>query len=66
MAVFYKCDKCGKNIKGEAITFSFDDMGKKFFEKSFYRFDLCEKCSKPLAGSIKKSLFNKKIKSSHK
>ena len=62
MATFYKCDKCGKNIKGKAITFSFDDVNKKFFEKIYNSFELCEGCSKPLAGLIKKSLFNKKNK----
>ncbi|MFH1233831.1 MAG: hypothetical protein V1649_04260 [Patescibacteria group bacterium] len=43
MAIFYKCDK---SIKGKAIAFYFDDMNKKFFEKSFDKFEFCEKCLK--------------------
>jgi ribosomal protein L37AE/L43A len=60
MATFYKCDKCGKNIKGKAITFYFDDVDKKFFENPFNKLELCEKCPKPLAGLIKKFLLNNK------
>lgn len=62
MATFYKCDKCGKNIQGQAIAFSFNDLNRIFFEKSFNRFEFCQECSKPLAGLIKKFLLNKKNK----
>ena len=60
MATFHKCDKCGKNIKGEAIRFSIDDMDKKFFDSWVSRFEFCEDCAKPLAGAIKKFLINNK------
>lgn len=62
MATFHKCDKCDKNIKGEAITFTFSDENIKFFEKIYSRFEFCEKCAKPLAVYVKKYLANNKIK----
>ena len=60
MATFHKCDKCGKNIKGEEITLSFNDIKKRFFESWLNRFEFCEKCAKPLAVFVKKHLINKK------
>jgi len=62
MAIFYKCDKCGKSIKGEVSTFSFSDVNKKFFDKLYNRFEFCEECAKPLAGLVKKSLIMKNKK----
>lgn len=62
MATFHKCDKCGKNIKGEVTTLFFNDADKKFFEKSFNKFEFCEKCANPLAVYVKRYLANNKIK----
>ncbi|MBA3046901.1 hypothetical protein KJ863_04185 [Patescibacteria group bacterium] len=62
MAIFHKCDKCGKNVKGEVIKFSVDDINKRFFDNWMNRFEFCEECAKPLAGLIKKFLLNKKNK----
>ena len=66
MAIFHKCDKCGKNIKGEAIRFSIDDMDKKFFERGYNSYDFCEACAKPLAVYLKGFLANKKNNNKHK
>ncbi|MBU4257474.1 hypothetical protein KJ586_00335 [Patescibacteria group bacterium] len=66
MATFHKCDKCGKNIKGEEITFSFNDMSKRFFDNWMNRFEFCEECAKPLAVFVKKYLANNKVNKKNK
>lgn len=63
MSTIHKCDKCGKTIKEKAISFSFRDIKKRFFDDWFNDFEFCEKCAKPLAVFVKGFLkTNKKSK----
>lgn len=62
MSTIYKCDKCGKTIKGNIVNFSFADSDKKVFPKYYNQFEFCETCVKPLAIYVKNFLAKKNKK----